>query len=38
LEVDVYKHKSFRFKQYESEQLDLGEVDIETQESEQVEE
>lgn len=38
LEIDVYKHKSFRFKQYESEQLDSGEVDIETQESEQVEE
>ena len=34
LDIDVYKHKSFRFKAQESELLDTGEVDIETQESE----
>lgn len=38
LEVDAYKHKSFRFKEWESKQLDSGEVDLETQESEQIEE
>jgi len=35
LDIDVYKHKSFRFKMQESEMLDSGEVDLETQESEQ---
>ena len=34
LDIDVYKHKSFRFKAQESEMLDTGEVDLETQESE----
>lgn len=33
LDIDVYKHKSFRFKEFESKQLDTGEVDLETQES-----
>jgi hypothetical protein len=33
LDIDLYKHKSFRFKEYESKQLDTGEVDLETQES-----
>jgi hypothetical protein len=32
-DIDVYKHKSFRFKEYESKELDSGEVDMETQES-----
>ena len=36
LDIDVYKHKSFRFKAQESEMLDSGEVDLETQESETV--
>ncbi|CAM6002679.1 unnamed protein product [Sphagnum balticum] len=34
LDIDVYKHKSFRFKMQESELLDSGDVDLETQESE----
>lgn len=38
LDIDVYKHKSFRFKAQESELNDTGEVDIETQESEQISE
>ena len=36
-DIDVYKHKSFRFFEWETEQLDTGEVDLETQESEEVE-
>lgn len=36
LDIDVYKHKSFRFKEYESKALDSGEVDMETQESEAI--
>jgi hypothetical protein len=36
LEIDAYKHKSFRFKEWESKQLDTGEVDLETQESEEI--
>ena len=34
LDIDVFKHKSFRFKAQESELNDSGEVDMETQESE----
>jgi len=33
-DIDVYKHKSFRFFEWETKQLDSGEVDLETQESE----
>ena len=36
-DIDVYKHKSFRFFEWETKQLDSDEVDIETQESEEVE-
>jgi hypothetical protein len=36
-DIDVYKHKSFRFFEWETKQLDTGEVDLETQESEEVE-
>jgi hypothetical protein len=32
-EFDAYKLKSFRFKEWETKQLDAGEVDMETQES-----
>lgn len=33
-DIDVYKHKSFRFFEWETKQLDSDEVDIETLESE----
>ena len=36
LDIEAYKHKSFRFKEWESKQLDTGEVDLETQESEEI--
>ncbi len=36
-DIDVYKHKSFRFFEWETKQLDSGEVDLETQESEEAE-
>ena len=29
LTIEAYKHKSFLFKQFESKQLDKGEIDIE---------
>jgi hypothetical protein len=32
-DIDVYKHKSFRFKQHETNLLDSGELDLETIES-----
>ena len=32
-DIDVYKHKSFRFFEHETKQLDSGEIDLETQES-----
>lgn len=32
-DIDVYKHKSFRFLEQETKQLDSGEIDLETQES-----
>jgi len=32
-DIDVYKHKSFRFFEQETKQLDSGEIDLETQES-----
>jgi hypothetical protein len=35
LEYDAYKLKAFRFRERESKQLDTGEVDIETQESQE---
>lgn len=33
LEIEVYKHKSFRFLEHETKLLDGGEIDIETSES-----
>lgn len=35
-DIDVYKHKSFRFFEWETKQLDKGKIDLETQESEEV--
>lgn len=32
-DINVYKHKSFRFFEHETKQLDSGEIDLETQES-----
>lgn len=36
LDYDAYKLKSFRFREHESKELDKGEVDIETKESEEI--
>jgi len=37
LNIETYKHKSFRFLQHETEQLDKGEIDMETVESSEAE-